>query len=253
MLLFIWMQGLPTAFPVSFQYISCYCLSGWFAHRNLWRHISIHLMLLFIPPIMLSKSIRPVFQYISCYCLSMSLSFVTLDFANFNTSHVTVYPCTYRNHIVYNTISIHLMLLFIPIPAVNPTNQSNFNTSHVTVYRGATITRTQSGKYFNTSHVTVYRIPDTDEAFEMVFQYISCYCLSNSIQPLKSLFVKFQYISCYCLSDLQIFLLHCLRNFNTSHVTVYRFPPGFTISVNRYFNTSHVTVYPIRYRWGICV
>ena len=113
MLLFIWMQGLPTAFPVSFQYISCYCLSGWFAHRNLWRHISIHLMLLFIPPIMLSKSIRPVFQYISCYCLSMSLSFVTLDFANFNTSHVTVYPCTYRNHIVYNTISIHLMLLFI--------------------------------------------------------------------------------------------------------------------------------------------
>ena len=65
----------------------------------------------------------------------MSLSFVTLDFANFNTSHVAVYPCTYRNHIVYNTISIHLMLLFIPIPAVNPTNQSNFNTSHVTVYR----------------------------------------------------------------------------------------------------------------------
>ena len=57
------------------------------------------------------------------------------------------------------------------------------------------------------------------------------------------MFVKFQYISCYCLSDLQIFLLHCLRNFNTSHVTVYRFPPGFTISVNRYFNTSHVTVY----------
>ena len=54
---------------------------------------------------------------------------------------------------------------------------------------------------------------------------------------------KFQYISCYCLSQ------HCSQfpvnspNFNTSHVTVYRFPPGFTISVNRYFNTSHVTVY----------
>ena len=135
------------------------------------------------------------------------------------------------------------MLLFIVLAHTQKLKGANFNTSHVTVYRGATITRTQSGKYFNTSHVTVYRIPDTDEAFEMVFQYISCYCLSNSIQPLKSLFVKFQYISCYCLSDLQIFLLHCLRNFNTSHVTVYRFPPGFTISVNRYFNTSHVTVY----------
>ena len=142
-------------------------------------------------------------------------------------------------------ISIHLMLLFIVLAHTQKLKGANFNTSHVTVYRGATITRTQSGKYFNTSHVTVYRIPDTDEAFEMVFQYISCYCLSNSIQPLKSLFVKFQYISCYCLSDLQIFLLHCLRNFNTSHVTVYRFPPGFTISVNRYFNTSHVTVYHV--------
>ena len=86
----------------------------------------------------------------------MSLSFVTLDFANFNTSHVAVYPCTYRNHIVYNTISIHLMLLFIPNPAVNPTNHSNFNTSHVTVYRTSLV------KKFN----------------DMSFQYISCYCLS---------------------------------------------------------------------------
>ena len=184
--------------------------------------ISIHLMLLFIVPSPNFPSPSPKFQYISCYCLSQHCSQFPVNSPNFNTSHVTVYrfPPGF-------TISVNRY----------------FNTSHVTVYRGATITRTQSGKYFNTSHVTVYRIPDTDEAFEMVFQYISCYCLSNSIQPLKSLFVKFQYISCYCLSDLQIFLLHCLRNFNTSHVTVYRFPPGFTISVNRYFNTSHVTVY----------
>ena len=165
--------------------------------------------------------IYEAFQYISCYCLSVHSP----------------------PRLVGILISIHLMLLFIVLAHTQKLKGANFNTSHVTVYRGATITRTQSGKYFNTSHVTVYRIPDTDEAFEMVFQYISCYCLSNSIQPLKSLFVKFQYISCYCLSDLQIFLLHCLRNFNTSHVTVYRFPPGFTISVNRYFNTSHVTVY----------
>ena len=135
------------------------------------------------------------------------------------------------------------MLLFIVLAHTQKLKGANFNTSHVTVYRGATITRTQSGKYFNTSHVTVYRIPDTDEAFEMVFQYISCYCLSNSIQPLKSLFVKFQYISCYCLSDLQIFLLHCLRNFNTSHVTVYRFCFVPAAAVRDNFNTSHVTVY----------
>ena len=157
------------------------------------------------------------------------------------------------------------MLLFIVLAHTQKLKGANFNTSHVTVYRGATITRTQSGKYFNTSHVTVYRIPDTDEAFEMVFQYISCYCLSNSIQPLKSLFVKFQYISCYCLSDLQIFLLHCLRNFNTSHVTVYPNVPrhiapnvafqyiscyclsnyvNYYSYNDYYFNTSHVTVYP---------
>ena len=96
---------------------------------------------------------------------------------------------------------------------------------------------------FNTSHVTVYRIGTHPKAKGCKFQYISCYCLSRGDDNKNTIREIFQYISCYCLSDLQIFLLHCLRNFNTSHVTVYRFPPGFTISVNRYFNTSHVTVY----------
>ena len=179
MLLFIWMQGLPTAFPVSFQYISCYCLSGWFAHRNLWRHISIHLMLLFIPPIMLSKSIRPVFQYISCYCLSMSLSFVTLDFANFNTSHVTVYQWYYDSRLFtfidFNTshvtvypeliqkwtmlkcISIHLMLLFIGLfnLATKGCDSFQYISCYCLSYTNHCFRLVHI--HFNTSHVTVYR------------------------------------------------------------------------------------------------
>ena len=78
-------------------------------------------------------------------------------------------------------------------------------------------------------------------------------------------FVKlFQYISCYCLSGDKSILLHGIKHFNTSHVTVYRksIPdhlPDDIISIHlmllfiRFiislyylmpdFNTSHVTVY----------
>ena len=158
-------------------------------------------MLLFIPPIMLSKSIRPVFQYISCYCLSMSLSFVTLDFANFNTSHVAVYPYTYRNHIVYNTISIHLMLLFIPVMIM-----------------------WYNRMFFISIHLMLLFILSACNATYKCF-FISIHLMLLFIVPspnFPSPSPKFQYISCYCLSQ------HCSQfpvnspNFNTSHVTVYR-------------------------------
>ena len=119
--------------------------------------ISIHLMLLFINALALSTTGNPLFQYISCYCLSISLSFVTLDFANFNTSHVTVYR----------------------------------------KYDGEDVI--QQG-YFNTSHVTVYHFEYRVAEINFKFQYISCYCLSNSSCSYCSAISLFQYISCYCLS-----------------------------------------------------
>ena len=77
---------------VIFQYISCYCLSGyWHEYSNKYRisihlmllfitqnhhssgglnRISIHLMLLFINGTLLIFGFVNLFQYISCYCLS---------------------------------------------------------------------------------------------------------------------------------------------------------------------------------------
>ena len=56
-----------------------------------------------------------------------------------------------------------------------------------------------------------------------LFQYISCYCLSiDNKQIIKDNFV-FQYISCYCLSEMFETIEVPNSNFNTSHVTVYRF------------------------------
>ena len=74
-------------------------------------------------------------------------------------------------------ISIHLMLLFIAVTLGMTTRCLNFNTSHVTVY--------QSGS------------------------------------PYLSTVPRFQYISCYCLSDSHCMSLETQWYFNTSHVTVY--------------------------------
>ena len=75
-------------------------------------------------------------------------------------------------------ISIHLMLLFISEPTNMVVKINNFNTSHVTVYHA-----------FSKNIVK-----------QMIFQYISCYCLSKNWR-----IWNWDY-----------------RNFNTSHVTVYR-------------------------------
>ena len=77
----------------------------------------------------------------------------------------------------------------------------------------------------------------------IVFQYISCYCLSVGATGITSGYIRFQYISCYCLScddagcvpnliEFQYISCYCLSDFFHQN---YRH--------NKYFNTSHVTVY----------
>ena len=53
----------------------------------------------------------------------------------------------------------------------------------------------------------------------------------------------FQYISCYCLSSTLEQTLSKSSNFNTSHVTVYRQISRPLTKYSSNFNTSHVTVY----------
>ena len=98
------------------------------------------------------------FQYISCYCLSKKAYVFRVAVKHFNTSHVTVYRCRRSGRNCRCIISIHLMLLFIDIARIKNPIKKNFNTSHVTVYHA-----------FSKNIVK-----------QMIFQYISCYCLSSS-------------------------------------------------------------------------
>ena len=184
-------------------------------------------------------------------------------YPHFNTSHVTVYPAnvsTNTRKLVFQyiscyclsherrrilclyIISIHLMLLFIDISRWC----------------------TQIRLYFNTSHVTVYLNSAILFSNSLLFQYISCYCLS--VQKMLEL--------CWIRISIHLMLLFIgtgmarkriiENNFNTSHVTVYRdqncnsrcgwifqYISCYCLSkhtpereqVQRNFNTSHVTVY----------
>ena len=161
----------------------------------------------------------------------------------FNTSHVTVYLVPVHTCSSNQSISIHLMLLFIRKIEFIPIGFKHFNTSHVTVYRSTIYINVTIYTDFNTSHVTVYH---------------------HKLLPFCPIF-SFQYISCYCLSICPVFLDSSFLDFNTSHVTVYLYVvKGFQgdnlefqyiscyclskknsilATKNLYFNTSHVTVY----------
>ena len=72
------------------------------------------------------------------------------------------------------------MLLFIPASMFWSSVPGDFNTSHVTVYRYSMMLHSPRYSNFNTSHVTVYRVTVSPTFRFNVFQYISCYCLSES-------------------------------------------------------------------------
>ena len=66
-----------------FQYISCYCLSWMIYPVQSRSAISIHLMLLFIPSVLLPTRTTTRFQYISCYCLSFPLVILPTSVSSF--------------------------------------------------------------------------------------------------------------------------------------------------------------------------
>ena len=204
-----------------FQYISCYCLSviherfSIFAFDFNTSHVTVYLVANWLANWLL------IFQYISCYCLSLAHCFRKFCQGNFNTSHVTVYLVPVHTCSSNQSISIHLMLLFIRKIEFIPIGFKHFNTSHVTVYRSTIYINVTIYTDFNTSHVTVYH---------------------HKLLPFCPIF-SFQYISCYCLSVQVYAVLFPFFYFNTSHVTVYQTPMRLKRLKVRYFNTSHVTVY----------
>ena len=161
------------------------------------------------------------------------LLFIDMDTAlslyksNFNTSHVTVYQgkrlrcgrpqsisihlmllfiqSAFSHGLLSTAISIHLMLLFIGnkwfyafitsifqyiscyclslAGGLRKELIKHFNTSHVTVYPLSPRYYGIHFPNFNTSHVTVYHGAICKTCRNFIFQYISCYCLSNELTP----------------------------------------------------------------------
>ena len=105
------------------------------------------------------------------------------------------------------SISIHLMLLFIQIPDLVQAMCPDFNTSHVTVYRNASV-------------------------FSTYLCDISIHLMLLFIQARHRNGWRARFISIH-LMLLFIHMQHwfhlSLPHFNTSHVTVYRYP-GFTVT-----------------------
>ena len=98
---------------------------------------------------------------------------------DFNTSHVTVYQGYHKAGKEVWDISIHLMLLFI-----TPGQASAIRLIYISIHLMLLFINNETAQV----------------AQEILFQYISCYCLSLQILSRFTLSVRFQYISCYCLS-----------------------------------------------------
>ena len=151
------------------------------------------------------------------FCL-ISLSNIM---CRFNTSHVTLYHMAAKANLIMTKFQyISCYSLSFDLPRIHHNSQC-FNTSHVTLYPSFWSFSKFPASRFNTSHVTLYQVWCKEVAFDILFQYISCYSLSlrqlglpgmqNVSIHLMLLFISlalcrknvsnmFQYISCYSLS-----------------------------------------------------
>ena len=126
---------------------------------------------------------------------------------------------------------------------VSRTSKPRFNTSHVTLYRRCNRRYCHKKFCFNTSHVTLYR-------YKWMLFYagwivsIHLMLLFIIIGLALALWKKmFQYISCYSLSQMWCCWTTGHLRFNTSHVTLYLLLRKMKQLGKTSFNTSHVTLY----------
>ena len=158
-------------------------------------------MLLFINEIHYGFVAQEVFQYISCYSLSNGKK--VADLINEAFQYISCYSLS--------SASFHINL-----------ESSCFNTSHVTLYQEEREIREDKEEV--SIHLMLlfigYKIGNY--CFFRLFQYISCYSLSQFLHTFEQINWKFQYISCYSLSWILSYEGRKVLGFNTSHVTLYQ-------------------------------
>ena len=206
---------------VKFQYITCYSLSfRWELHSVtvfLFQYITCYSLSLRV----FSDLVRVLmFQYITCYSLSDVQHLLLVNYIGFNTSHVTLYLLMERylssrtgfntSHVtLYRAGKEHAFLFglfqYITCYSLSTNLQEStasiyrFNTSHVTLYL-IPAHGIKRDVRFNTSHVTLYLEESEAMNSPEVFQYITCYSLSENQMQEQFPEIMFQYITCYSLS-----------------------------------------------------
>ena len=101
---------------------------------------------------------------------------------------------------------------------------------------------------FNTSHVTLY-LPSTESVMNYnMFQYISCYSLSENYGKMfrKNICFNTSHVTLYRPEGITFWIMK--TGFNTSHITLYRNVITGEPLPEPGFNTSHVTLYRTRSR-----
>ena len=177
-LLFIRFGKVPVIVTQMFQYISCYSLSGSIGELSVVnrlfqyiscyslsiktmvsvgiRKVSIHLMLLFIGLLQSNSEPHSPFQYISCYSLSEVSAIIAGPITRFNTSHVTLYPSTYRKE---NGMKLFQYISCYSLSYVNKKDKSIIQMfQYISCYSLSNYTENimEDKASFNTSHVTLY-------------------------------------------------------------------------------------------------
>ena len=123
---------------------------------------------------------KPLFQYISCYCLSkgQDMAFIFL----YISIHLMLLfiGCVHDGKRWKMGISIHLMLLFIRSDAGNELCVRIISIHLMLLFIEYLAKGRFRNLHFNTSHVTVYHEKPKRKPLTGIFQYISCYCLSET-------------------------------------------------------------------------
>ena len=166
---------------IKFQNISCYCLSEPGTREESIIDISKHLMLLFIKVVKQDDSHILIFQNISCYCLSFCYSV-----HNIRT-------------ITFQNISCYCLSLDREKESIK---REHFKTSHVIVYQSKEMSR--HGCITISKHLMLLFICASllYVLRTLVFQNISCYCLSLAfprflVSPLPFFPLYFLYFSIF--------------------------------------------------------
>ena len=157
-------------------------------------------MFLFIFPFVIFAPVDTLLSIHLMFLFILFLELLLFLMGYFNTSHVLIYPCTWRKwngnekfqYISCSYLSVGQMMTAF--------GEGNFNTSHVLIYPSCSRCCKTRDCYFNTSHVLIYLYTSVLFAMSYEFQYISCSYLSDYYAFNDIWKILFQYISCSYLS-----------------------------------------------------